>query len=228
MSVIRVKKDKNYVSILNNTVLTDPNLSFKAKGLWSYCMSRPDDWEFHVNQLANVSSDGKDAVYCAIKELVDAGYIKKIQSNVGGKFGKVDYEVSEIKIILPQRDLPHAEFPQTENPPLLSSDSSINIDKELNRVRSSQVFSDEKILRNMSLEINDVNSGIRSRERFLDEEIKDILCKYSHEEIHAAGRNCVARKKNKKNNLGPIQSEKAYFLSSLKGIKTGKYDIRTS
>lgn len=130
MCVIRVKHQKNYVVIRNNTVLSDPNLSFKAKGFWSYCMSRPDDWEFKMTHLSEVSTDGKDAIYSAINELVEAGYIKKIQYREKGRFVSYDYEVSEIKIILPQRENPEAVNPDEENPPLLSIEEEPSIEKD--------------------------------------------------------------------------------------------------
>jgi hypothetical protein len=133
MTVMRISKTKNYV-VLHKGALEDPNLSFKAKGLWAYCMSRQDNWEFHVSHLVTVSKDGEDAVYSAIKELKKFGYIKKIQLNEKGCFKKVDYEIREtpyiIKKILPQPDFPDAENPHAENPALISNDSLISNDLE--------------------------------------------------------------------------------------------------
>lgn len=127
MTVFRIKKTENFVTI-HKGALENPNLSFKSKGLWAYCMTRPNDWVFHVNHLATVSKEGKDAIYSAIRELQSEGYIKKVQKNINGEFQKVDYEVYEIQIILPQTDFPQTENPQTENPPLLSIDPLLNIE----------------------------------------------------------------------------------------------------
>lgn len=118
MAVIRISHQENYV-VINKTVLEDPHLSFKAKGLWAYCMSRPNHWEFHVRHLATVSQDKRDGVYSAIKELELRGYVRKVQKKVKGKFAAFDYEISEIQIILP---LP--AFPGPANPPLVSNDTS--------------------------------------------------------------------------------------------------------
>lgn len=134
MTVLRVRKTENFV-ILHKGALEDPNLSFKAKGLWAYCLSRPDDWVFHVKHLSTVSQDGEDAVYSAIKELQEAGYIRKIQTQANGRFQKVDYEIYEIPIeiqkILPLRDFPDAVFPDAENPALLSIDPIPSIEEEI-------------------------------------------------------------------------------------------------
>ena len=138
MSVIRIKKTENFV-VLHKRALEDPRLSFKAKGLWAYCLSRPNDWTFHVTHLATVSKEGTDAIYSAIKELIECGYARKIQEVKGGKFQKVDYEIFEtcqIQEILPLRDFPYTEDPQTENPPLLSIDPIPSIEEE-NKSRPS-------------------------------------------------------------------------------------------
>lgn len=131
MSVIKVKLQENFV-VLSIHPLEDETLSFKAKGLWAYCMSRPKDWQFHVSHLAKVSKDGIDGVYSALKELINAGYCRRTQKNENGKFGKYDYEISfqaEFKKSLPQRDLPHAEVPDPVNPVLPSIDCLPRMEK---------------------------------------------------------------------------------------------------
>ena len=136
MSVLRVKKTENFV-VLHKGALENPNLSFKTKGLWAYCMSRPDNWEFHVSHLATVSKDGEDAVYSAIKELIENGYCERIQEN-NGKFGKMDYYIHEtpinIKEILPQPDFPRAGSPIAGNPALLSIDPILSIEEKLSLI----------------------------------------------------------------------------------------------
>lgn len=126
MTVVRVKQPSGF-TIISNSVLENPNLSFKAKGLWAYCMSKPDNWNFHVSHLATVSQEGKNAVYSALKELEKEGIVEKVQENTRGKFGPVDYVIypysKEIQIILPLRDFPQTEKPHAENPPLVSTDN---------------------------------------------------------------------------------------------------------
>lgn len=121
MSVIRVKHQTNYV-VINKTVLEDKNLSFKAKGIWAYCMSRPDDWTFHVAHLVTVSGDGEKSIYSGLKELAINGYLQKVQGRDHGKFKKFDYEISEIKIILPHFQKRDAEKGRAEKEALLNND----------------------------------------------------------------------------------------------------------
>ena len=44
MAIVRVPKVNNY-TIMSNHHLIDHELSFKAKGLMSYMLSRPDNWD---------------------------------------------------------------------------------------------------------------------------------------------------------------------------------------
>lgn len=131
MSVFRIKKTENFV-VIHKGALEDPNLSFKAKGLWAYCMSRPNDWTFKIKHLSTVSKEGKEAITTAIHELEEAGYIKKVQKTINGRFQPVDYEVhetSQIKKMFSQPDFPVAEKPLAENPPLLSIEQELRIEE---------------------------------------------------------------------------------------------------
>lgn len=124
MSVIRVKHEKNYV-VLQKEILENPKISLKAKGLWAFCMAKPDDWEFHVTQLADSLLEAKDALMTGIKELIKFGYMVKIQNKrTNGQWDEVDYEIFEtsrgLKECLPQLDLPLADRPVADNPPLPS------------------------------------------------------------------------------------------------------------
>ncbi len=110
-SIIRVKKESHYV-VLNKTALNDNRLSWKAKGLHAYMLSKPDDWTFHDTELQKHAKDGRDSLKSAIKELKQYGYMKRIKKRVDG--GKFDYETIVYEI--PQMEEPLMDRPQTENP----------------------------------------------------------------------------------------------------------------
>lgn len=134
MTIYRVEHCKNYTTI-NNTICKDKNLSWKAKGIWLYAFSRPDDWSFHINDLANQSTDGKDAVQAGLKELEKYGYLVRVQKrDENKKFMSYEWTFfetpREIKEILPQRDFPVPAFPVPENPPLLSTDCLPSTEEE--------------------------------------------------------------------------------------------------
>ncbi len=97
MTIFKIKTRQNPYVILDKTFLTQKNLSWKAKGLLAYLLSLPSDWEIHVNELVKHAKDGRDAVYTAIRELKQAGYIIQTtkRSNTG-RFSKHDYGVFEL------------------------------------------------------------------------------------------------------------------------------------
>lgn len=111
-NIIRVKKESHYV-VLNKTALNDTRLSWKAKGLHAYMLSKPDDWTFHDIELQKHAKDGRDALKSALKELKDLGYMKRIRNR--GQGGKFEYETIVYEI--PQTDEPVTDRPHTENPP---------------------------------------------------------------------------------------------------------------
>ena len=99
-SIIRVQKDKNnpYV-MLNKGFLNDERLSFKAKGILAYLLSKPDNWKVRVGDLVKHSPDGRTAVYSGLSELKEYGYLERFAVRVDGKihhWESIIYEVPTI------------------------------------------------------------------------------------------------------------------------------------
>ncbi len=107
MTIFRVQHKKNYTQV-NNYICKDNSLSYKAKGIWLYAFSRPDDWQFHLNDLINKSTDGEKSVRSGLIELEKSGYLRRTQDKDSkGKFSQVEWEFYEtptdiIKEMLPQ------------------------------------------------------------------------------------------------------------------------------
>ena len=73
MAIIRQKRKKRF-SIVDNKVIEDKRLSFKARGLLIYMLSKPDDWKFFTGELVKRSSkDGLSSIRTALKEIESAG-----------------------------------------------------------------------------------------------------------------------------------------------------------
>ena len=77
MTTIRIEKSNNF-SVISNHHLRNTNLSLKAKGLLTYLLSLPDNWNANVKHLVKTCTDGKTAIYSAIKELKEARYIEQM------------------------------------------------------------------------------------------------------------------------------------------------------
>ena len=84
MSVFKIEKNKNY-TVMSNYHLRDRNLSYKAKGLLSFMLSLPEDWDYSINGLVAVSKEGVKAIKNILQELQRCGYliINKKQNEIG-------------------------------------------------------------------------------------------------------------------------------------------------
>lgn len=122
MSIIRTSHNKeNPYVMLNKKALEDSNLSWAAKGLWAYLMSRPDDWTISIPHLSKIYDNyggGETAIYNYLNELIKHGYCTRRQpKEENGKFGKYEYIISEFQIILPQPGSPDAGPPDAAKLP---------------------------------------------------------------------------------------------------------------
>ena len=90
MTTLRVIHSKNYTCISNDAI-QDDRLSLKARGLHHLLLSFPDQWEVNVKDLVKRSKkDGRDAVYAAIAELKDLGYV--VRQRVFDSAGRIKWE----------------------------------------------------------------------------------------------------------------------------------------
>lgn len=96
--VIRVRKRPNNFVMIDKTFLEDERLSFKAKGILAYLLSKPDNWKVIVGNLVKFSKDGKSAVYAGLKELKECGYYVKtpIRSEDGRRISRWESTVYEM------------------------------------------------------------------------------------------------------------------------------------
>lgn len=128
MSVFRVPKRGNY-TIMSNIHLRDPNLSLKAKGMLSYMLSNPDDWDYSVKGLARFSSDGIDSVRSGLKELMEHKYLIRVKvRDAKGHIVDYDYQIFEAPIgsqeTSPPSETPCLDFPIAGNPTLPNTEQS--------------------------------------------------------------------------------------------------------
>lgn len=70
--------DNPYVMLNRKSVIDNNHLSFRARGLLSYMLYRPQGWKFNIKHLSSnkVTLEGRDAVQTALKELREHGYIE--------------------------------------------------------------------------------------------------------------------------------------------------------
>ena len=134
MAIIRQKRKKRF-SIIDNRVIEDKRLTWGARGLLEYMLSKPDDWKFYMSELITHSdNEGRDKTYGYLKELKKYGYvIRKQGRNSKGKFEAQDLIVTDTPALppytgSPDTGKPDTGRPDTESPQLLNTDL-LNTDK---------------------------------------------------------------------------------------------------
>lgn len=81
---IRIGSRRGYTTIPNGLLPTG-QLSARAWGVYVYLLSRPPGWECRVYHLQNVFTEGRDAIYAALRELVASGLMVKETVKPAGK-----------------------------------------------------------------------------------------------------------------------------------------------
>ncbi|MCD3207123.1 DnaD domain protein [Clostridium botulinum C] len=144
MAIVRVEKDReNPFIVINKSFVYDNKLSLKAKGLMSYFLSRPNHWEFYVEEIKKHTIDKDRAISSAINELIKFGYIEREQKrNSNGRFGGgYDYVVYEIPQMQKTPKRQNAEsvkhrndkMPNRQNDVLVNNDFKVNNDFNNNK-----------------------------------------------------------------------------------------------
>lgn len=110
---IREKKERDY-TVINNTILKDTRISWKAKGLFCYLLSLPEDWVVYQSELLNHATDGRESLRNAIQELEQLGYLQiEKKRDDRGHFTTV-YKVIENPCSTDETN--ESRKPDTENP----------------------------------------------------------------------------------------------------------------
>ena len=98
MATYRIQKDKrNPYVMVNKGMIYDNRLSYRAKGVLLYLLSRPDNWVVYEREIAKHAADGLWSTKMALRELVKAGYIEreKKREDKTGQFRGYNYTVYE-------------------------------------------------------------------------------------------------------------------------------------
>jgi hypothetical protein len=75
--IIRRANRAGRFTIIDNDVIEDNELSFRALGLLTYILSKPDNWKTDSISLARGRTEGRDAVRASLTDLELAGYITR-------------------------------------------------------------------------------------------------------------------------------------------------------
>jgi hypothetical protein len=128
-TIIRAPRRYRYVTI-NQDAVEDSRLSWAARGLLGYLLSRPDDWKVLIKDLQRRGDLGRDGVYKLLRELREAGYVQYQRTrDVQGRMRGGIYYVREIPS--PHPDLPDTAEADTAAPCPVKPEALPNTDKDL-------------------------------------------------------------------------------------------------
>ena len=111
------KKEVPYTQI-NNKLLNDKDISLKAKGLYSFMYSKPNNWNFTIKSMVTQLKDGYDAIQRGLQELKAKGWVeyKKLSNGTGIYTLQVE----------PKTEKPKLDNPIMGKPPRISNKDIIN------------------------------------------------------------------------------------------------------
>jgi hypothetical protein len=146
-NIIRQKRKANY-TVIPNEMLNNTELSFKAKAILCYLLSKPDKWSVYLSQLAKVSTDGYESIVSGMNELIEKKYVFR-QPNSGANPGGWEYFVYDEPQVeddfrlseKPTRDFTDSEKPVTNKERLDKVSNEIK-EKEKSEKRKPKLVDD--------------------------------------------------------------------------------------
>lgn len=87
--IIRVAHRPRYTAVANETV-EDARLTWEARGLLFFLLSKPDHWQVNREHLAKQAPNGETVVRRVLRELQTLGYLERVRVN--GPDGKLQWE----------------------------------------------------------------------------------------------------------------------------------------
>lgn len=188
--VFKIEKTKNY-TVMSNYHLRDKNLSLKAKGLLSFMLSLPEDWDYSLNGLCAVCKEQERAIKSTLKELKEYGYlvIEKVRGDKG--YFEYNYLIYEQPIELEKnKDNPEVQNPPVDGP-LVEDATQINTNKtnteeqidKADKTKSTFFYAED----HNPLTIDLVNRGFLEKDDsqlfYYDNLFDELLNKYEYKEL---------------------------------------------
>lgn len=182
MAVFRIEKTREY-TVMSNHHLHNKKLSFKAKGLLSFMLSLPENWNYTERGLSHFGKDGRDSIRAALSELETEGYlIRNKKRNQNGTLGEMEYIIYEQPVLkIAEADSLENTYPSpgSENPttvkPTLEKPMLDNPTIQSNNIQNNKK---QSTCYNNNPSADDMREQIKSQISY-----KDLLTMYQKEII---------------------------------------------
>ena len=112
-------------TMVPNEVLQSQTLSLRARGLFAYMMSFPEDWVFYKSELHKNLPEGRDAVRAAFDELVGMGWIVVTERKTHNGQFTYTYELNVSQTDVSRPEMPDAE--EVDTSPVTGNPSTVNL-----------------------------------------------------------------------------------------------------
>src|SRR5262245_974563 len=76
MSIYRSPRRQHW-TVVDQQVINDDRLSFRARGILLWLLDKPDNWSCRSEAIIDAGKEGRDAVRSALQELLEAGYLQR-------------------------------------------------------------------------------------------------------------------------------------------------------
>jgi len=125
--IIRRKVASNF-TVLDNAIIRDTRLSWKALGLLVRLLSLPPNFKLRLVSLSRERPSGRDATRSGLAELEQFGYLTIVREReASGKFTTTTWIVNDRPEDMPKSEKPNVVNPKavnatSENPTLVSTD----------------------------------------------------------------------------------------------------------
>ncbi|QKY79987.1 helix-turn-helix DNA binding domain protein [Gordonia phage Clawz] len=73
--IVRGPRKERGFTIIDNSLLNDKAMSFRARGVLAYLLSKPTGWKVSAERLSSEAKEGRDAMRTALNEIEAAGYL---------------------------------------------------------------------------------------------------------------------------------------------------------
>lgn len=117
--MVRIRKEysKGFTTT-SNTIIRDERLTWKARGIFNYLWSMPDDWDFYAKEVAKHAKDGIHSLDSGLDELAEYGYLERTRlRDKKGRFGAPVWVLHDDPV---NDQKPKCGFPILDNRTLLN------------------------------------------------------------------------------------------------------------
>ena len=162
MTIVKVLKRSNPYVQIDKTGVSDSQLSWKARGLLVYLLSKPSNWEVSIKHLTKASdSDGRQSVQSGLKELEQNNYLVRFpyrdpQTGLLGGWKSYVFETPEDCLSWQQH--PDENLPTNRKPVRRETSSTANPTDGKSDRREPRLTANPPLIINEEVIINDLNN----------------------------------------------------------------------